>query len=249
MSLARPYRRTCRQLVDGSYANSGNGRYVTHNRFAKDPEHYVRAFLLIQKDLRELFDYIEPADQNLLCYSYRLHELLLRACIEVEANCKAILLENGYQKAGDLRMKDYIKIEQSHRLSEYEIRIPAWSGDSGTRQPFAPWAKGSSLPWYQAYNATKHDRHAEFKLATFGTMLDAVCGCLVVLSSQFRDHDFSGQSDILVAEGPSDGMSDAIGGFFRVRFPQSWPTNERYGFDWQVLSQETDPFDEFPYPA
>ena len=249
MSVHRPYRRTCRQLADGSYANSGHGRYVKHPLFARDPEHYVRAYLLIQKDLRDLFDYVEPADQNLPCYSYRIHELLLRACIEVEANCKAILLENGYRRQGDFRMVDYIKIEQSHRLSEYGVRVPAWTGVGGTRRPFEQWSTGSPLPWYQAYNATKHDRHAEFKAATFEAMLDSVCGCLVILSSQFRDHDFSGQSDVLIAEGLSDGMSDSIGGFFRVRFPQSWSPNDRYDFDWRTLAHEEDPFDEYPYPS
>jgi hypothetical protein len=37
----------------------------------------------------EAVDYVEPADQNLNTYSFRIHELLMRACIEVEANCKA----------------------------------------------------------------------------------------------------------------------------------------------------------------
>ena len=248
MSISLPYRRTCRQLVDGSYANNGHGGYVTHPRYANDPEHYVRAFLLIQKDLIELFDYVEPADQNLVCYSYRIHELLLRACIEVEANCKAILLENGYKKKGDLRMTDYIKIEQSHRLSEYRVRIPTWTGASATRSPFSTWASGGGLPWYQVYNATKHDRHAEFQNATFGSMLDAVCGCLAILSAQFRDNDFSPQSGALLLEGPSDGLDDAIGGFFRVGFPQSWPASERYSFDWQSLRNHPDPFQDFPYP-
>jgi hypothetical protein len=36
-----------------------------HPKFAVDPHHYVRAFLVLQKDLLELFDYIEPADKNL----------------------------------------------------------------------------------------------------------------------------------------------------------------------------------------
>ena len=35
------------------------------------------------------------------------------------------------------------------------------------RVPFAAWGKGGALVWYQAYNATKHDRHAEFCRATF----------------------------------------------------------------------------------
>ena len=145
-------------------------------------------------------------------------------------------------------MTDYVKIEQSHRLSEYQVRVPAWTGSSGTRWPFALWATNSPLPWYQVYNTTKHDRHSEFKAATFEAMLDAVCGCLVVLSSQFLDQDFSGQSENLIAEGSSDGFEDAIGGLLRVGFPQSWPASDRYDFDWRALESETDPFDNFPYP-
>jgi hypothetical protein len=41
MSISRPFRRTVRQLKDGSYANSGNGRYVLHPKYAIDPQHYV----------------------------------------------------------------------------------------------------------------------------------------------------------------------------------------------------------------
>jgi hypothetical protein len=67
-----------------------------HPKYAQSPEHYVRAFLMILNDLQEILDFVEPADQNLSCYSYRIHALLLRACIEVEANCKAILKENRY---------------------------------------------------------------------------------------------------------------------------------------------------------
>ncbi len=249
MSISRPYRRTCRQLADGSYANSGHGKYVEHAKYAKVPEHYVRAFLLIQKDLIELFDYLEPAEQNLGSYSFRIHELLLRACIEVEANCKAILLENGYaKKSDDLTMNDYKKIDASHKLSEYSIRMPIWTGAHGTRKPFSGWATSGTLRWYQTYNATKHDRQAEFKNATFENMLDAVSGCLAVLSAQFRDHDFSPQSGALLLEGGSDGMSDAIGGYFRVGFPQSWPSSERYDFDWSTLEKLSDPFQDYRYP-
>jgi hypothetical protein len=248
MSINKPFRRTCRQLLDGSYANSGHGRYVGHPKYASAPEHYVRAFLILQQDLRTLFDYVEPADKNLPTYSYRIHELLMRACIEVEANCKAILQENGYSRAGDWNMGDYKKIELSHRLSEYRIRIPAWSGAAGMLQPFQPWATGGSLPWYQIYNATKHDRHKEFATATFDVMLNAICGCLVLLSSQFRNQDFSGRDGRLVISTLGDGSEEAIGGYFRVHYPTSWAPAERYDFDWQVLGLLPDPFDQFSYP-
>ena len=144
MPVTKPYRRISRQFTNGKYG----GQYIEHPQYAKSPEHYVRAFTLLLKDMKELFDYIEPADENLSCYSYRIHELLLRACIEVEANCKAILTENGYTKSKNMNMKnDYKKINISHRLSSYEVKMPFWHGVSSIRQPFSAWATGRSLPW------------------------------------------------------------------------------------------------------
>ncbi|HUG09616.1 MAG TPA: hypothetical protein VMM36_01310 [Opitutaceae bacterium] len=204
--------------------------------------------MLIEQDLKRLFDYIEPSDQNLPCYSYRIHELLLRACIEVEANCKAILLENGYAKSGDLRMVDYVKIEASHRLSEYRVRVPVWTGANGVRRPFSNWASRTPLNWYKTYNAAKHDRHSEFQSATFEMMLDAICGCLVVLSAQFMEEEFAGGMDIVISGGLTDGWDYAIGRFFHVDYPKSWAETERYAFKWKELSSQVDPFDNYPYP-
>src|SRR5262245_57485357 len=117
MAITQPYRRTCRQFVDGSYGSHWG--YVMHPSYDESPEQYIRAFSFLQDDLHLIFQYVEPSYNNLTCYSYRIHELLLRACIEVEAKCKAILKENGYAKAGDWDMRDYLKVESSHRLSSY----------------------------------------------------------------------------------------------------------------------------------
>jgi hypothetical protein len=56
-------------------------------------------------------------------------------------------------------INDYKKIEESHRLSAFQVKIPIWHGSNDIRTPFASWASGGSLPWYKAYNDTKHDRH------------------------------------------------------------------------------------------
>src|ERR1044072_5929622 len=168
MAISKPYYRTCRQFTDGSYSFSGKAQYIEHPSYAKSPEHYIRAFAILLKDMQVLFDYIEPSDKNHSCYSYRIHELLLRACVEVEANCKGILTENGYSKSGDLNMGDYRKININHRLSSYEVKMPFWHGAQNMRKPFEAWASPSDvLLWYRAYNATKHDRHQSFDSATF----------------------------------------------------------------------------------
>lgn len=220
---------------------------MVHPKFAQSPEHYVRAFLILLKDLQELFDYVEPADKNLVCYSFRIHALLIRACVEVEANCKAILKENGYSRAGDWNMGDYKKIEKTHLLSAYKVKVPNWSGTRATRSPFSAWVSGGSLSWYQAYNTTKHDRHSQFEEATFEHLIDASCGLLVLLSAQFETNDFSPGNTLLAVGGPDDGMQSGIGGYFRVRFPNNWPNDLRYDFDWQRLKSEPDPFQMIDY--
>ena len=48
------------------------------------------------RDLNEIFDFVEPSNDNTSVYSHRIYELLLRAATEFESNCKGILKANGY---------------------------------------------------------------------------------------------------------------------------------------------------------
>ena len=247
MAIERPYFRTARQLADGSMRSGGNGLYVKDTRFARSPKYYLRSYLLLQKDLLELFDYIEPAERNLPTFSARIHALLIRACIEVEANLRAILTENGYLKNRRLTMADYRKIDASHRLSGFRVILPTWQGAGDARAPFEAWANQGSLPWYQRYNDAKHNRQDAFSNATFQDMLDAVCGCLVVLSAQFHLEDFETVSYLVTENGPGDGTEIAIGDYFRVAFPD-WPVEDRYSILWEDLQRQEAPFSKYPYP-
>ncbi|MFL5614853.1 MAG: hypothetical protein ACJ796_14415 [Gemmatimonadaceae bacterium] len=204
--------------------------------------------MLIQNDLHRLFEFIEPADKNLNAYSFRTHELLLRSCVEVEANCKAILTENGYQQNRNLTMNDYRKLNATHRLSSYEIILPVWNGQSSVRKPFAAWSAGEGLPWYGAYNATKHDRYSVFHEANLEQTIDAVAGLLVLLSAQFHTDDFAPASYLKWKTGDRyDGTAVGIGGYFQVRFPTDWPEEDRYDFHWQLMMTEEDPFGQLTF--
>lgn len=247
MPIQRPFKRTVRQFTNGSYSEGGRWAYITHKNYAKVPEHYIRAFLLLQKDLLLLFDYVEPADINLKTYSYRIHELLLRTCIEIEANLVAILKENGFNKSGNWNILDYKKINLSHRLSSYEIKLPVWNGEQNIRKPFVEWETKDSLVWYQAYNKTKHDRQTEFQQATFENLLEAFCGLYALLSSQFYTHEFSSSDSFLVFGGMDDGMESGIGSYFRVKFPNDWPEQAKYDFNWRELENMDDPFQQHNY--
>jgi hypothetical protein len=62
MALSKPFKRTARPQADGNYR--GQARYIKDPRYAAGREHYIRAFLILQKDLLELFDYVEPSDKT-----------------------------------------------------------------------------------------------------------------------------------------------------------------------------------------
>lgn len=249
MGISKPYRRTARIFTDNSYSNDGKWMYIRHPDYANFPMNFIRAFLLIQKDIFELFNFIEPSDTNLSTYSHRIHELLLRTCVEIEANCVAILRENGYTKKGDWTMKDYKKINKSHYLSEYEVKIPNWDGSEGIRKPFLNWKSDTSLNWYQSYNHTKHDRHLNFQEANFENLTDAICGLSALLASQFLDNDFSFNSSPITANFAdiNDGYEDSIGGFFRIKYPNSIPDSEKYDFEHKDIDFKIDMFQQFSY--
>lgn len=241
MGLNKPYKRTVRMLKDGSYSNSGNSGYLKHPDYANSPEKFIRSFLLIQNDIQKLFEYIEPVDKNKRAYSHRTHELFIRVCIEIEANCKAILRENGYirKKEDSWNMSDYCIIEKTHKLSEYEIWLPRWDGKYGHYKPFSSWAKDETLSWYQYYNIVKHDIHSNFIHANIKNLVEATSGLVALLSAQFFNEDFSNNAGFLVLQGSGDGMESAIGDYFRVKYPD-WDEKDRYDFEWSTIEHERD---------
>ncbi|MGE8103748.1 hypothetical protein ACQKP1_08665 [Allorhizobium sp. NPDC080224] len=249
MAIDRPFRRTVRQFVDGAYSEGGRWGYVTHPKFSSEPEHYIRAYELIQKDMIELFDYIEPDDRNLPTYSFRIHELFIRTCIELEANFKAILIENAYKKRGNWTIQDYRKIEASHFLSRYEVRLPIWRTGTKVLIPFQDWTSDKKPTWYQEYHATKHDRHAAFSKANFENLLNSITGLVVLLQAQFLDGPFAQTASLAITLGPSDGYKKAIGGYFKIKPPTDIPSADRYDFNWQTLNAIEDPFTNYPYPT
>lgn len=238
MGFKLPFYRNCRCFMDNQYTEGGRGRYIRDPRYATDPQHYIRAFMLIQKDLLTLFDYVEPSDNNLKTHSHRIVELLFRTCVEVEANFKAILYDNGYKSDRDLNMKDYRKLETTHLLSSYLIKLPCWRGKFDCFTPFASFAEDKSPQWYKAYNDVKHDRSKHFMHASFGNLVESVCGLVALLSSQFHCEDFS-LIDYFVSEaGIGDGYESAIGSYFWVKFPVGWNDSEKYDFIWPQMDEK-----------
>jgi hypothetical protein len=257
MSINKPFHRNCRGFVPKPNSGYSSWAFIIDKEYAIAPQHYVRAFLLIQNDLKKIFEFVEPSDCNLQTYSYRIHELLVRTCIEIEANFKAILKENIYNltdKKGNPRdeeywnINDYRKINKTHHLSSYRVMVTTWNGENSIFQPFEAWKLSGKLSWYEAYNNSKHDRHNKFMQANFINLLNAVSGLLVILSSQFKNVEFSPQDSVMAFEGYDYfEMEEALGGFFRIEFPKDWSEEEKYDFDWSVLEKEKNRFEKINY--
>ncbi len=248
MAHLKPFKRNARPFTDGHYMNDGKWLYLRKPAFAEDGRRYIRAALLLQRDLLRVFEFVEPDQKNFSCYSIRIHELIIRTCIEIEANFKAILRENGYKKSGDWNILDYRKIEVTHHLSKYRVKVPDFVDQDFTLSPFSDWTTKPNPMWHNVYNATKHDRHKEFATADFETLLNAVGALFVLLASQFHTEDLSTGSDFLTLEsGANGGFEPVAGGLFRVEFPKSWPDSERYEFQHSDISDDTSFFQSIEY--
>jgi len=258
MSFAKPFHRNYRAIKPGPKSGYSGWAYIIDRDYAKNAEHYVRAFILIQNDLQSIFEYLEPSDECRTAYSYRIHALLMRTCIEVEANFKAILEENTFTPpvGRSLNMTHYRKVDATHHLSSYEVMLPIWNGVPPILKPFEAWRSarglpssgGVTLPWYKAYNASKHDRQDEFKKANLDNLVMAVAGLLVLISSQFLRQDFSaGSRGFDISGNDYHPMEPSIGSLFRIKYPDDWVDAECYDFDWSVLGKQADRFEKFDY--
>jgi hypothetical protein len=168
-----PFHRTYRRIKPWKPGQSGyyGWAYLEDPQYAKNPEHYVRAFTLIQNDLQSIFEYIEPSDEGRAAYSYRIHALFMRACIEVEANFKAIFEENTFTPPPkrSLNITDYRRVDVTHHLSSYEVILPIWNATSPIFKPFEPWRAWRGLP---------KPKDIDLSLPSFGNRVEPSCsGC------------------------------------------------------------------------
>lgn len=148
----------------------------------------VQLQILVSK-LDEIFRYIKPVKANEEVFGHEIRSLLILACTEFEAQCKGVLRANGV-KEKRTNTNDYVVLEEVMKLRGYKVRLVRHS-DIGDRQPFQHWSKNSpkgttkSLPWYNAYNLTKHNRESEFHKAKLVHVLDAIAACFVMFWAQY----------------------------------------------------------------
>lgn len=84
--------------------------------------------------------------------------------------------------------------------------------------------------------------------ANLGNLLNSFSALFVLLSSQFYTEAFSPGNILLALETGAGYYSGelGIGDYLMVEFP-TWPENEKYDFDWNLLKSTGDKFAEVDY--
>ena len=242
MRIDRPFYRIIRPGVFVEYCED--------RRYAEDRIMLCRAFKLLEDDLKRLFEYVEPCDENFNTYSHRIYELLLKASTEFETNAKQILKSNGYNFSGrNLNITDYFKINAATKLSEYEVFLDFWRPTRKVIMPFSEWnGQNQSLSWYQGYNKVKHDRQYNFCEASLQNVIKAIAGVLVILYAQFDFHALTVYSLGSPIFTDNDGFGTPIvESMFGIKRPNSWTEEEKYSFEWNSLKNEQYPFQTYSF--
>jgi hypothetical protein len=263
MSIVKPYFRISRDGENTSYDDGNFFPYILDPRYCQERTSLCRAFKMLEQDLEILFEYIEPCEANKSTHSHRTFELMLRASTEFEANCKGILLANGYSptkmdRTGNLvprssdkwNIQDYWKINRAIKLADYKVLLKSWHPSPRQFQPFRKWYGVRSykdLEWYQAYNAAKHNRDTKFEQSNFENTIEAIAGLLCVLFAQFNVHTTCPyRPPDSVYEVDAGDMLGLEGSMFDIA-PPTWTTAESYDFDWKVLKSDPNPYEKFSF--
>jgi hypothetical protein len=261
MPLTKPYFRIGYEGGTTGYDDDMWYPYIFDARYCQERTSLCRAYKMLEQDLEILFEYIEPCDANKLTHSHRTFELMLRASTEFEANCKGILLANGYSPtkrdrsgaimprlSGEWNITDYWRINRAIKLSEYKVLLKSWHPTPLQLQPFRDWqgvASYQRLNWYQAYNDAKHNRDTKFERSNFANTIEAIAGLLCVLFAQFNVYTTCPyRPPDMIYDRDALGMQGLEGSIFDIA-PPAWTEAESYDFDWKVLKLDPNPYEKF----
>lgn len=159
------------------------------------------AFRLLLRQIEEILEVVEPTQEQWNVFGHRPRHLLVLACTEVESAWKSVLMENDASIGNRLTTNDYVRLKAPMKLDEFVVKLISFPAVE--MQPFKVWSAQNptgSLPWYSAYNETKHGREMFLSSATLGHCMDAVAAvyimCLAQFGAEFVDDRF------IVTQGP-----------------------------------------------
>jgi hypothetical protein len=176
----------------------------------------------LTRQLDRICQTVQPTPTTFGTFGHDIRNLLILACTEIESHWRGVLVANGVKGGGakgdHFTRRDYVALKGAMRLDEYAVDFPNYPWLAPVR-PFAGWDTTGSparpLEWYDAYNAVKHNREAEFERATLGHAFDAVTACAIMMAAQ-------------VGLSAGLGQRSEVQAFFRLATVPAWPLSEVY---------------------
>ena len=150
-------------------------------------ESSVLAAKVLLEELHDICLVIEPDAAQLDAYGHRLRHLLITACTEVESAWRSVYVANCDCAPDRLTTNQYVRLADAMRLRGRTVVFNR-TVPSRELRPLAGWdatRPTESLPWYAAYNATKHNREMRLDQATLGNVIDALAALHIMLNAQF----------------------------------------------------------------
>jgi hypothetical protein len=186
---------------------------------------------VLTRQLDRICQTVHPAEEMLSIYGHEIRNLLILACTEVEMHWRGILHANGIDQAR-YDTRSYVKLQGAMRLGDYTVQFPNFPWLAPVC-PFGGWGSTGNptqdLPWYDAYNATKHNREGEFAKATLAHAFQAISACVVMMAAEF---------------GTAAGFGEdaELNSFFQLASVPVWPLGDVYlqphgchGGDWTPI--------------
>jgi hypothetical protein len=141
----------------------------------------------LTRQLDRICQTVHPTEKTFDTFGHDIRNLLILACTEVESHWRGVMVANGVEK-DRLNRTDYVKLQEAMRLDEYAIDFPSYPWLPPLK-PFDGWGSAGTLThglkWYDAYNAVKHNREAEFERGTLRHAFEAVAACAIMMVAQF----------------------------------------------------------------
>lgn len=145
--------------------------------------------ILIEK-LKDILLYVEPCEDSMTTYGHKLRELLILTCTAVESYWLSYL-KDAAPSIERPTTRDYVKLKDILLLGIYKIKFVSHPFILEF-SPFDLWNRDAStqtLPWYDAYNQTKHDSLKNFDKANLQSCIQAIGALIIMQCVRFGPYD------------------------------------------------------------
>ena len=155
---------------------------------------YWNYYLLLEKKVINLQNYITFSANNGSCYSIEIMNLIINICCEIDVIFKIIL---GYELDKFKTISDYKKIYNKEGYEEIDDETLYLIDNKDYKLiPFENFKPDSESPvWWEAFDDLKHKRTISFNEANLKNLLNALGALYILEIYYFRKSFFKDEND------------------------------------------------------